>query len=216
VYLARTDGPNALTTKSMIHDQTYLTSTTLYDGLLRPRQTQSPSLDRDEPGRVVTDARHDTRGLVITQNDAWFATGGPGVDIVDPPSAVPGRTRVEYDGAARPIAEIFDVGEVEAWRTTTSYGGDRVNVDPPDGAVATTTISDGRGRTTELRQYTGGAPTGAFQATSYGYDHAGRLASVTDPAGNQWTYGYDLRADRPATPILIAAPRRASMTTAPS
>jgi YD repeat-containing protein len=112
---------------------------------------------------------------------------------VRPTTAAPGRTRTTHDGAGRVTAQIFDVNEVERWRTTTTYGGDRVNVDPPDGAPATTTVANARGRTTELRQYTGGAPTGTYQATTYGYDHAGRLASVTDPAGNAWTYTHDLR-----------------------
>ena len=34
---------------------------------------------------------------------------------------------------------------------------------------------------------------GEFQATTYAYDHAGNLAQVTDPVGNQWLYEFDLR-----------------------
>ena len=62
---------------------------------------------------------------------------------------------------------------------------------------------DAHGRVTQLRQYTAaGTPTGAYQATSYGYDRLDRLTAVTDPAGNDWTWSYDLRGrltrrDRP-------------------
>ena len=95
-------------------------------------------------------------------------------------------------GAVNP-APVEPSEEVRVPRTTTTYGGDRVSVDPPAGAVATTTISDARGKTTSLLQYTGAGPTGTSQATNYTYDQAGRLSKVVDPAGNQWTYGYDLR-----------------------
>lgn len=61
-------------------------------------------------------------------------------------AAVPARTRYVYDGAGRTTAEIFEVNNAERWRTTTTYGGDRVSVDPPAGAVPTTTVSDARGR----------------------------------------------------------------------
>jgi RHS repeat-associated protein len=191
-YLIRTDGPSTVTTKSLIHNATYLTSIDLYDGLMRARQTQSPSVDRTSPGRVVTDTLHDSRGNVVTRNDAWYTTGAVSNDLAIPTTTVPGRTRLEYDGVGRPTVEIFDVNGVERRRTTTSYGGDRVDVDPPVGGVPTTTVSDARGHTTEIRQYTGGSPTGSYQTTRYTYYPSGRVSGVTDPAGNNWGYGYDL------------------------
>ena len=45
------------------------------------------------------------------------------------------------------------------WTTTTAYGGDHVDVTPPEGGTATTTYTDARGRTSELRQYHGATPT---------------------------------------------------------
>ncbi|WP_454300489.1 hypothetical protein [Salana multivorans] len=39
-------GTNTVSSSTLIHDATYLTSVTLYDGLLRERQTQSPTADR--------------------------------------------------------------------------------------------------------------------------------------------------------------------------
>ena len=192
-YTVLTTGPNAITTNTLTAGQTYLTSVELFDGLLRPRQTQSPSAARATPGRVVTDTVYDTRGLVAYANGVWFTNGAPSTTLVNPTVAVPSRTRYTYDGAGRVTNEIFDVGNQERWRTVTSYDGDRVSVDPPTGAVPQTTISDGRGQLTELRQYTGSAPTGAFQAATYTYSRAGNLTGVTDPAGNHWTYAFDLR-----------------------
>ena len=52
---------------------------------------------------------------------------------------------------------------------------------------------DARGRLVELRQYTQGTLAGDYQATTYAYDHAGNLAQVTDPVGNEWLYEHDLR-----------------------
>ena len=192
-YDIRKTGVNAVTTSTLTASETYLSSVALYDGLLRERQTQSPSMTRGAPGRLVTDKIYDSRGLVVTANAAWATTGAPATALVVPTAAVPARTRYEYDGAGRVTAEIFDVNNAERWRTTTTYGGDRVSVDPPAGAVPTTTISDARGQTVTLLQYLGAGPSGASQATGYAYDRAGRLAGMTDAAGNVWSYSYDLR-----------------------
>ena len=68
------------------------------------------------------------------------------------------------------------------------------------GGTATSAIDDARGRAVALRQYHGPAPTpsvpGSYDATSYVYDHAGRLSSVTDQAGIGWSWGYDQRGRR--------------------
>uniref|UniRef100_UPI000A4E00E6 RHS repeat-associated core domain-containing protein n=1 Tax=Herbidospora sakaeratensis TaxID=564415 RepID=UPI000A4E00E6 len=56
-------------------------------------------------------------------------------------------------------------------------------------ATPTSTYTDARGLTTELRQH----KSVGYDRTQYGYTPAGQLSSVTDPAGNQWTYTYDLR-----------------------
>lgn len=192
-YTISATGQNAVTTKNLIHDGTYTMSVALYDGLLRQRQTQAPTGDRNTAGRIVTDQIYDSRGLLTRTNSPWYTTGNPSTTPVVPTTALPGRTLTSYDGAGRPVAEIFQVHEQERWRTTTTYGGDRVSVDPPAGGTPTTTITDARGQTTQLLQYTGPAPTGTHQVTTYTWDKAGRLASMTDPAGNQWTYTYDLR-----------------------
>jgi RHS repeat-associated protein len=208
-YAISTTGVNAVTTRTLTASEGYVASVAIYDGLLRERQTQSPDLDRRTDGRVVTDSGYDSRGLLTHTNGAWLASGTPTTSLVTPTSAVPSSTRYVYDGAGRTTAEIFEVNGTERWRTTTTYGGDRVTVDPPTGAVPTTTITDAREQTVELRQYTGASPGGAHQSTTYAYDDAGRLSGMTDAAGNTWAYGFDLRGRQ----VTASDPDKGTTTT---
>ncbi|RMI14436.1 RHS repeat-associated core domain-containing protein [Cellulomonas triticagri] len=195
-YTISKTAPNTVTTNTLTAAETYLTSVELYDGMLRPRQTQSPSAAQDTPGRIVTESYYDSRGLAWKTHGSWFTNGAPSTTLVVSTTAVPSRTRYLFDGAGRTTAEITDVGEEEVWRSTTTYGGDRVSVDPPQGGTPQTTITDARGQVTELRQYLGAGPSGEFTAVTYGYDKAGNMTSVKDAAGNAWTYAYDLRGRR--------------------
>ncbi|NUS72391.1 MAG: RHS repeat-associated core domain-containing protein [Corynebacteriales bacterium] len=193
-YLIRTDGAVAITSKRLNSTGAQISSYQLMDGRLRPRQTQTPAPDG---GRIITDTYYDRRGLAWKTNDAWYNDQNPGVDLVAAAdNQVPTQTVTEFDGAERPTAQIFRSNLVEKWRTTTTYGGNWVSVDPPEGETATTTYSDALGRVTEKRQYHGGAPSGDYDATTYGYDRADRLDTITDAAGNQWSFDYDLRGRR--------------------
>ncbi|WP_344399160.1 RHS repeat-associated core domain-containing protein [Promicromonospora sukumoe] len=209
-YTVRSTGVNAVTTSTLKHDASgYLTSVTLYDGLLRERQTQTTSASDLATGRVITDTTYDTRGLAVLKNHAWHNTAAPGTTIVTTSAAVPGRTLTEYDGAGRVTEELFQVDEdaenydngdyVLKWSTTTEHRGDRTLVDPPTGGTPTTTITDGRGRTIALRQHTGGSTATSFVETTYVYDDADRLIRAVDDATNTWTYKYDLRGRKTRT-----------------
>lgn len=197
-YQIRTNAPSVVTTSTLGPNGNYVTSFALYDGLLRPRQTQAPAVGG---GRLITDTAHDSRGLVWKTNQPYFNNGTPGTTLVsvNENTDVLAQTVNFFDGAERVTASVFQSKTVEQWRTTTTYGGDRVNVTPPAGGTATTTVTDARGRTTELRQYHGTTPTGTFDATRYGYDPAGQLTSLTDPAGNVWRSTYDLRGRKTST-----------------
>lgn len=195
-YTVANSGMNAVTTSTLNHDATSrVTSSVLYDGLMRQRQTQSPSADKGSPGRVVTDMIYDSRGLNYLTNDPWFTTGAPGTTVVTPANnaSVRSSTLTRFDGAGRPTDQIHRAAADERWRTTTTYRGDRVLVDPPQGATPTTTITDARGNTTVLRQFTGASTSGDYRSTTYTYDHADRLEGARDDAGNEWAYEYDLR-----------------------
>jgi RHS repeat-associated protein len=190
--LSRTDTV-VVTAKTLNHLGEYTTSYTFYDGLLRPRATQVPAVGDSSGGRVVTETLYDTRGLVWKAYDTYYATGAPSATLVGTDdSQVPAALKNEYDGAGRLVAEISLKFGDETRRTTTTHGGDRVTVVPPVGAVPTTTVTDALGRKTELRSYTDRS-LATHQTTSYAYDKHGKVAKVTDPAGNVWSWTHDAR-----------------------
>ncbi|MFG3371145.1 RHS repeat-associated core domain-containing protein [Streptomyces sp. NPDC048156] len=199
-YTIDGSGPIAVGTKTLKSDGTQRTSYTLYDGLLRARQTQVPGPDG---GRLIGDTFYDERGLNAKEFAPYYNTSAPstGLLVLDDALSVETQTWNTYDGLGRitksqQVAGNGDGGKVLATGTTV-YGGDRVSVTPPKGGTPTTTVADVRGRTTDLLQYHGDTPTGAADTTHYDYDpQSGQLSQLTDPAGNKWTYGYDQRGNQ--------------------
>jgi RHS repeat-associated protein len=192
-----TDGkPVAVGTTTPKSGTATWTSYMIYDGFLRPRQTQAPG---PQGGRLLTDSFHDGRGLVTKTFAPYYIAGPPstGLLALDDALSVETQTRNTYDGLGRvttskQMTGNGDGGQVLA-TTTTAYHGDRTTVTPSAGGTPTTTVTDAQGRTTELWQYHAATPTGAADKTLYSYDPAGNLTELTDPAGNQWTYHYDQR-----------------------
>ena len=192
-YLIDNAGPDVIRTSRLQPGVGYWTKYDLYDGLGRLRQTQIPS---PTGGRSIADMIYDSRGLLVKRNGPYHNAAGPAFQILTPTDdAIPTQVRTLYDTAGRPTNEIKMANGGEQWRTVTTYTGiNRVDVDPPTGGTPTTTISDARGAVTQLRQYTGSAPSGSYDATTYTYTGKGQLASVTDAAdngGNVWSYTYD-------------------------
>ncbi|GAA3346865.1 hypothetical protein GCM10020358_59510 [Amorphoplanes nipponensis] len=199
-YQLRNKLPSSVTTKTLLPNgsNTYATGITLYDGQLRPRQTQTQA---PGGGRTITDTVYDSRGLLDWTSSPYYDTtnatptadkfaGGPG----DPPP--PATTVNTYDGAARITTSTFMVGTVAKWNTTYAYAGERTDITPPDGGTATSSIVDGRGQQTEVRQYKkrsdlGSADPNSYDKSQYAYTSRGQLASFTDAAGNTWRYTYD-------------------------
>ncbi|MFF5131202.1 RHS repeat domain-containing protein [Streptomyces syringium] len=190
-----TDGkPVAVGTRTLNNSSGQLTSYTLYDGFLRPRQTQAPGPDG---GRLLTDTFYDDRGLTAKTFATYYAQNAPATALFAPDNAlkVESQTWNTYDGLGRAtetkqIAGNSDAGKVLA-ATRTLYGGDRTTVIPPVGSTATTTVIDARGQNTELRQLHSRNADADADVTHYAYTPAGKLAKVTDPEGNSWAYGYD-------------------------
>jgi RHS repeat-associated protein len=191
-YQVRNDAPTVVTTKAIgSNGGHYITTNELFDGLLRKRQIQAPAVGG---GRLLTDIRYDSHGRAYKTTQPYYNNTDIDTTLwVASDVEVPGLARTTYDGAGRPTAQIYQAGVVEKWRTTLSHDGDRVSVTPPAGGTPTTTITDARGQTVELRQFAASTPTGSYDATTYKYTPAGNLAQVTDPAGNAWRYAYDLR-----------------------
>ncbi|MCB5179390.1 polymorphic toxin-type HINT domain-containing protein [Streptomyces antimicrobicus] len=186
------DAPVVITNKYLLESGNYRTRYDLYDGSLRLRQTQQQALDK---GRVITDTFYDSRGQVWMQNGAYFNDQAPSNQMWLPvESKIPSSTVTEYDGMGRPAATIARKNGQETWRTTTSYGGDWVAVDPPKGDTPTKALLDAQGRKTELLQFAGEGPTGPVaHSTKYAYTPKGQLDSVTDQSGSVWSYKYDMR-----------------------
>jgi RHS repeat-associated protein len=198
-YLVRDDAPSAVVTSTLNHLEEYVVEVVLYDSLLRQRQTQTEAWDH---GRLVTETIYDTQGRVEEEFGPNHNTSPPDpgaiVRVREEDSAA--RSEYLYDAAGRAVNEVFYNKHVERWRTTTAYGGSTagfmVTVQPPQGAPATATVNDALGRPVEKRTYRSNTPGGTHDALSYGYSPTGRLEGMTDQAGNQWTWGYDLRGRR--------------------
>ncbi|GHH55840.1 RHS repeat-associated core domain-containing protein [Streptomyces candidus] len=184
--------PNVTTTKVLNYQGQYETSYTFYDGLLRPRQTQTPAIGAPSD-RLVTETLYDTRGQAWKTYGAYYAKGAASATLVGgDDSRVPAGAETKYDGAGRTTAVIALQFGNETKRSTTQYNGDRTTVIPPKGGTSLTTFMDALGRKTETREYTDTART-AFQATTYAYDKNSKLAKMTNPAGSTWTWTYDAR-----------------------
>ncbi|TDD61354.1 hypothetical protein E1263_07540 [Kribbella antibiotica] len=185
--------PNVVVSSELLPDASYKTSRTLLDGMLRKRQIQTPGANG--VGRLVVDTRYDPRGNVKTDAGPFYnAASGPVNELFDVPEQnLPSQTVHHYDDVNREIINVYKVQNAERWRTNMTFNGDSVSVDPPSGGTATTTLTDARGKTTELRQYHNGTTSGTYDSTTYTYTHRDELATVTNEAGSVWRYGYDIR-----------------------
>lgn len=189
-----------VSTSSIRADGVYNTSYTIYDSLLRPLQTQSPTANG---GRLLTDTRYDSRGLAYeTYADVFDSTATPsGAYAQAVYGGAPKQTDIVFDGAERPTTSTLYVYGVKKWSTTTSYTGDSTATTAPAGGSAVRTITDVFGRTTERRDYSGtdpadtdyGAGVGAAATkTKYSYTRDSKPDTVTGPDNANWSYTYDL------------------------
>ena len=189
-YSITKTAPSSVESKTLNPAGGQISSFEFFDGLLRPRQTQQLSPDGKT---TIADTKYDDRGAVSTVSTFYDGSDDPGATLRNfADSAIESQTRYAYDGLGRQTYENLWSLDVLKWGTVTTYGGDRVNIDPPNGGTPTTTITDARGRTTAVWQYTGAGPSGTHEDTAYAYDDADRLTKVTDAAGNHWDYTYDL------------------------
>lgn len=146
----------------------------------------------------------------------YYATGVPEAALFKVTDGVESQTAYEYDGLDRVTAEKFLTGNgigQEKWRTTTRYGGDRIHVDPPIGGTPTTTITDARERTTEIRQHKGDGPNGDYDSTTYSYGLTGQLSKVTDSSATSGRTPTTSVAGRSRLRTLTREPPRAVTTT---
>ncbi|MFF4290984.1 polymorphic toxin-type HINT domain-containing protein [Streptomyces sp. NPDC001633] len=193
-YYVEDSKPATVATRTLNSQGGQRTSYTLYDGYLRTRQTQAPGPDA---GWLISDTFYDERGLVAKTFAPYYVTGKPERELFKPADALSVETQTwkTYDGLGRETESRDVAGNGEGGKvlavTKTLYGGDRTTVLPPEGGTATTTVTDARGQTTQLLQHHTRAADAPAETTRYTYTPAGKLDSVTDPAGNKWAYQYD-------------------------
>ena len=167
----------------------YVDSWVLYDTFGRTRETQALS---PTSGKViVTKTNYDERGLVrdVTASKAY--TGTAGVDFLATTSD--NWTRYTYDVLGREVtATGMNHSDPNKWTATSAYTHNTVTATPAVGGAARSTV-DGLGRVTKVEEEEGplGQPSTGWATTTYGYDLADNLTTVTDPAGNDITYTYN-------------------------
>ncbi|WP_327316922.1 polymorphic toxin-type HINT domain-containing protein [Streptomyces sp. NBC_01235] len=188
-------------------DGTYKSSTTIYDGLGRERQSQTPAVGG---GRLVTDTLHNSSGQVRYTRNAYYMEGDPDTQLVvpDSESLVPNATTYTYDGLGRVLTvtpvhssypqtgETFtnagkDVPTTDR-RTRYEYGLDYTVVRQPAGTPASRVWTDALGRTTRQDTFSDTSLTEAGAVTTtYEYDLRGDMVTSTDDVGNTRTWKYD-------------------------
>jgi RHS repeat-associated protein len=204
----------AETTKTLRDNGLYATSTTIYDALLRVRQTQAMTV---QGGRIVNDTFYDSRGWIsATFNNWWDPATTPNTTLVSPAALNPvadvfDSDSFTYDGLGRKLSDVSKQDGVVKSTTSTVYNGDQTTTIPPTGGTIETTKNDALGRNVELDQYTT-APTvhtpantftgyftttpvaGSVQPTLYTYDSRGNQATVQQGTGGPtWTSTFNLR-----------------------
>ncbi|MFF7335575.1 RHS repeat-associated core domain-containing protein [Streptomyces sp. NPDC008150] len=191
--------PTWTSSASLVAPGSYTTTFSIFDSLLRPLQTQSPSVNG---GRQLTDTRYDSRGLAYeTYTDVHDGTAPSGTYQRAESGRAPKQTDTVYDGAGRATTNTFFSYGQQRWSTTTTYTGDSTATTAAQGGSATRTLVDALGRTTEERTYSGSSPAdvqygaglgAAFTSTRYTYTTDGKPLTVTGPDGAKWGYTYDL------------------------
>ncbi|MEU3402266.1 RHS repeat-associated core domain-containing protein [Streptomyces filamentosus] len=187
--------------------QSYNTTYSLFDSLLRPLQTQTPA---PNGGRILTDTRYDERGLAYeTYADVFDSTKAPNSAWERAEyGGAPKQYNLVFDGLGRQVKSTLLVKGVQKFNPIiTTYTGDSVATTAQQGGTATRTITDVLGRTTETRTYAGPQPNdtayGATTDTSYtsvkySYYDDGKQKQVTGPDNVRWSYTYDLHGRQDA------------------
>ena len=206
-YTVSDSAPSQVTTNTLNDTGGYTTSETLYDSLGRAAETQAATPDG---GRTITDVYYNSSGAKSLESAPYYTAGAPDDQLVAATGTqVPSQTGYIFDGAGRIVRQVSYAKAAETWETDTAYAGDATTVSYKDlvpgqtaGGTPQTTFTDGRGLTSKIYQYHAGitpdpsAPPSGYDVTSYAYIPAQKLATVTDAAGNRWSYGYDLTGDK--------------------
>ncbi|WP_157550001.1 RHS repeat domain-containing protein [Microbacterium sp. Leaf161] len=195
-YTLSQTAPNAIKT-STVTGGGVVDKFELFDGLGRATQTQTLAVGG---GTVVKTTNYDHQGRVyFVDNDYWTASISPGTAFFTPVTEdnVPSQVVTAYDAVGRPLTSTLNTTGSLRSKTVNAYAGaDRVDTTPPIGGTATSTFTNTLGHKTKLVQYLTGAISGTGQSTTFAYDGGNRMTKMTDPAGNAWTWTFDLLGNR--------------------
>lgn len=187
---------SSVTTRTLRANQSYATSIAIFDAFGQQVQVQSTPQNGAATTRLIADTYYDSHGRAFKTNESYVNSTSDPVKtrFVPDENMVPSQNGTLYDGLGRPVAKTFSSKAIEQWRTTTAYpGADRTDIIAPKGEMASSVLTDALGHTVERRKYKSTKPEGDFDATRYAYNTEGKLTGITDPAGNAWSYEFDLR-----------------------
>ncbi|HXS64574.1 MAG TPA: RHS repeat-associated core domain-containing protein [Streptosporangiaceae bacterium] len=199
-YAISSTAPPVTTEQDLEPNGNYQTTDTIDDsfGVTREVQTETAG-----GGTDITDTTYNSDGWNALTAGPYYVAGPPSGTLVEAAaSSVHDETGLTYDGDGRVIKQTSLDDGTQTWETDTAYGGNYTTVTPPSGGTPRTTWTDGRGLTTAIWQYHAGVPVSVsdpaadYDATAYTYNAGQKLATITDAAGNTWTYAYDLLGDQ--------------------
>jgi RHS repeat-associated protein len=196
-YTVANDKPSVVDSYALNYDGSYRVSETLYDSLLRARETQTQTPDN---GRLISDTIYNTDGWVSQTSSPYFNSDPVSTTYVQAQAGqVPAAVGIAYDATGRKTTETAYALGNATWSTGYTYGGNFTTTTPPAGAPPTTTIVDALGRATDYLVYHQGVtpdpinnPASAYDDTKYTYYPNGKKHTVVDAAGNSWSYQYNL------------------------
>jgi YD repeat-containing protein len=193
--------PTVVTAQSLNDAGGYVTSTTLYDALLRVRQTQAPT---PQGGRLINDTFYDTHGWTVKTNSNYYdstTTPDETIETVADDLSTD-QTQNAYNGAGQVVQTVnLDDSQVKSTTYAVYYGDTTVTIPGVNSSgvvtgTPTATVTDALGRTTALEQYataptvtsttsagittvteTGGTP----QTTSYTFNNVGQQTQIQAP-----------------------------------
>ena len=199
----------ATTSQTLNNSNGYQTSVTIYDALLRPRQTQSIT---PRGGRLITDTFYDTHGWTRASYNGWWDDGSlptvsTPVSAADLGKQVPNQTFTTYDGLGRAVVVTGAKNGVTVSTTTTVSQRRPHHRRPADRAASSRhrhrparpqegvagvqrrpTVTTPADTFTGMFTVTGGTAT----VSNYGYDEHGNQSTLTDASNNVWTSTYNL------------------------
>jgi RHS repeat-associated protein len=207
-YAISNTGPSVITTQTINAAGGYQVSESLYDSLGREVEVQSATPDG---GRDVTDYTFNSDDWPLADFGPYYTTGAPSSKLVDAAAdQVPDETGYFYDGDGRTVRQVTYDNATEDYETDTAYGGDYTTVTPPAGGTAETSYTNGQGQTSYIYEYHSATPPASppapgsgsesgpdgWDQTAYSYDAAKDLTGISDDAGNQWSYSYNLSGEQ--------------------